>query len=178
MRLLGKYLIPRVPWRQLGCALLAPCVSELSENCAILRFTYTPSCSAISPPSALPSLEKSPNSSQSSSSEESRRSVSLATSSTRTLNGSLSQSSLCLQLSHTYSYMYHSINELSSVNLQFPIIADPTRHVRLTYSCIDGKVLIMILQIAALYDMLDEQDLTNVDAKGLVASSVHIECTR
>lgn len=42
-----------------------------------------------------------------------------------------------------------SINELSNVNLQFPIIADPTR------------------EIAKLYDMLDEQDLTNLDTKGI-----------
>ncbi|CAD6566843.1 MAG: hypothetical protein CYPHOPRED_001138 [Cyphobasidiales sp. Tagirdzhanova-0007] len=41
------------------------------------------------------------------------------------------------------------INELSNVSLSFPIIADPER------------------KIAHLYDMLDEQDLTNVDAKGI-----------
>jgi len=41
------------------------------------------------------------------------------------------------------------INELSNVDLKFPIIADPTR------------------EVAALYDMLDEQDLTNVDQKGI-----------
>ncbi|KAL8278236.1 hypothetical protein RQP46_009409 [Phenoliferia psychrophenolica] len=41
------------------------------------------------------------------------------------------------------------INELSNVNVQFPIIADPSR------------------QIAKLYDMLDEQDLTNLDSKGI-----------
>lgn len=43
-----------------------------------------------------------------------------------------------------------SINELSKVDLSFPIIADPTR------------------EIAKLYDMLDEQDLTNLDQKGYV----------
>lgn len=42
-----------------------------------------------------------------------------------------------------------SINEVNSVNLKFPIIADPTR------------------EIAKTYDMLDEQDLTNVDQKGI-----------
>ncbi|KAI5481857.1 mitochondrial peroxiredoxin 6, 1-Cys peroxiredoxin [Pseudohyphozyma bogoriensis] len=41
------------------------------------------------------------------------------------------------------------INELSNVDLKFPIIADPTR------------------EIAKLYDMLDEQDLTNLDEKGI-----------
>jgi len=41
------------------------------------------------------------------------------------------------------------INELSNVNLSFPIIADADR------------------KIATLYDMLDEQDLTNVDQKGI-----------
>ncbi|KAM0750432.1 cysteine peroxiredoxin [Meredithblackwellia eburnea MCA 4105] len=41
------------------------------------------------------------------------------------------------------------INELSNVNLQFPIIADPTR------------------EVAHLYDMLDALDITNVDAKGI-----------
>jgi len=41
------------------------------------------------------------------------------------------------------------INELSNVDLQFPIIADPSR------------------EIAHLYDMLDEQDLTNLDDKGI-----------
>lgn len=43
-----------------------------------------------------------------------------------------------------------SINELSNVDLKFPIIADPTR------------------EVARLYDMLDEQDLTNLDEKGWV----------
>lgn len=41
------------------------------------------------------------------------------------------------------------INELSGTNLQFPIIADPSR------------------EVAHLYDMLDEQDLTNLDEKGI-----------
>ncbi|BGP40148.1 peroxiredoxin 1 [Rhodotorula kratochvilovae] len=41
------------------------------------------------------------------------------------------------------------INKFGSVDLQFPIIADPTR------------------EIAKLYDMLDEQDLTNLDEKGI-----------
>lgn len=46
-----------------------------------------------------------------------------------------------------------SINELSKVDLSFPIIADPTR------------------EIAKLYDMLDEQDLTNLDQKGCVCAA-------
>ena len=41
------------------------------------------------------------------------------------------------------------INELSQTNLQFPIIADADR------------------KIAYLYDMLDAQDLTNIDEKGI-----------
>ncbi|KAG0175048.1 hypothetical protein DFQ28_002318 [Apophysomyces sp. BC1034] len=41
------------------------------------------------------------------------------------------------------------INEVSDVNLQFPIIADADR------------------KISVLYDMLDQQDATNVDNKGL-----------
>ncbi|KAG9026248.1 hypothetical protein FRB95_009048, partial [Tulasnella sp. JGI-2019a] len=41
------------------------------------------------------------------------------------------------------------INEVGNTDVQFPIIADPTR------------------TISALYDMLDAQDLTNIDAKGL-----------
>jgi glutaredoxin/glutathione-dependent peroxiredoxin len=41
------------------------------------------------------------------------------------------------------------INEISSTNLQFPIIADADR------------------KIAFLYDMLDAQDLTNIDEKGI-----------
>jgi len=41
------------------------------------------------------------------------------------------------------------INELSNVNLKFPIIADRER------------------KVAVLYDMLDQQDATNVDLKGL-----------
>jgi alkyl hydroperoxide reductase subunit AhpC len=41
------------------------------------------------------------------------------------------------------------INELSNTNLQFPIIADPER------------------KVAHLYDMLDQQDLTNIDEKGI-----------
>lgn len=41
------------------------------------------------------------------------------------------------------------IDELSSTSLKFPIIGDKSR------------------QIAHLYDMLDHQDITNVDAKGL-----------
>lgn len=43
----------------------------------------------------------------------------------------------------------HSINELSNVDLKFPIIADEDR------------------KIATLYDMLDEQDATNKDDKGI-----------
>ena len=41
------------------------------------------------------------------------------------------------------------INEVSNTNLQFPIIADPER------------------KVAYLYDMLDAQDLTNIDQKGI-----------
>jgi glutaredoxin/glutathione-dependent peroxiredoxin len=41
------------------------------------------------------------------------------------------------------------INEVNSVNVQFPIIADPER------------------KVSALYDMLDHQDITNVDTKGI-----------
>ena len=41
------------------------------------------------------------------------------------------------------------INEISKTNLQFPIIADADR------------------KIAFLYDMLDAQDLTNIDEKGI-----------
>jgi len=41
------------------------------------------------------------------------------------------------------------INEVSSVNLRFPIIADPKR------------------EVSALYDMLDYQDITNIDEKGI-----------
>ncbi|GAA6060500.1 hypothetical protein JCM10212_007131, partial [Sporobolomyces blumeae] len=41
------------------------------------------------------------------------------------------------------------INKYGNVDLQFPIIADPTR------------------EVAKLYDMLDEQDLTNLDEKGI-----------
>ncbi|GAA5908633.1 hypothetical protein JCM8208_002168 [Rhodotorula glutinis] len=41
------------------------------------------------------------------------------------------------------------INKFGSVDLSFPIIADPSR------------------KIAQLYDMLDEQDLTNLDDKGI-----------
>ncbi|GAA96781.1 hypothetical protein E5Q_03452 [Mixia osmundae IAM 14324] len=41
------------------------------------------------------------------------------------------------------------IDEVNNVSVTFPIIADPTR------------------EIAKTYDMLDEQDLTNVDAKGI-----------
>ena len=41
------------------------------------------------------------------------------------------------------------INEVSKTNLQFPIIADADR------------------KIAYLYDMLDAQDLTNIDQKGI-----------
>ncbi|GAA5950632.1 hypothetical protein JCM3765_000556 [Sporobolomyces pararoseus] len=41
------------------------------------------------------------------------------------------------------------INKYGNVDLQFPIIADPSR------------------EVAALYDMLDEQDLTNLDSKGI-----------
>ncbi|KAG0236643.1 hypothetical protein BGW42_003059 [Actinomortierella wolfii] len=41
------------------------------------------------------------------------------------------------------------INEVNNVDLQFPIIADPTR------------------EVSALYDMLDYQDITNVDQKGI-----------
>ncbi|KAG2175066.1 hypothetical protein INT44_007544 [Umbelopsis vinacea] len=41
------------------------------------------------------------------------------------------------------------INEVNNVDLKFPIIADPKR------------------EISALYDMLDYQDITNVDGKGI-----------
>lgn len=41
------------------------------------------------------------------------------------------------------------INEVSKTDLQFPIIADADRHV------------------AWLYDMVDAQDLTNIDQKGI-----------
>ncbi|KAI8139131.1 thioredoxin-like protein [Fennellomyces sp. T-0311] len=41
------------------------------------------------------------------------------------------------------------INDISGVDLQFPIIADADR------------------KVSALYDMLDHQDITNVDAKGI-----------
>ncbi|GAA5902378.1 hypothetical protein JCM5296_003125 [Sporobolomyces johnsonii] len=41
------------------------------------------------------------------------------------------------------------INKFANVDLQFPIIADPSR------------------EVAKLYDMLDEQDLTNLDEKGI-----------
>ncbi|KAG8994768.1 hypothetical protein FRB93_001467 [Tulasnella sp. JGI-2019a] len=41
------------------------------------------------------------------------------------------------------------INEVGNTDVQFPIIADPTR------------------TTSALYDMLDAQDMTNIDAKGL-----------
>ncbi|KAG0344613.1 hypothetical protein BG004_004300 [Podila humilis] len=41
------------------------------------------------------------------------------------------------------------INEVNNVKLKFPIIADENR------------------EISALYDMLDYQDLTNIDAKGI-----------
>ncbi|KAJ2956411.1 hypothetical protein NQZ79_g7724 [Umbelopsis isabellina] len=41
------------------------------------------------------------------------------------------------------------INEVNNVDLKFPIIADPKR------------------EISALYDMLDYQDITNVDQKGI-----------
>ena len=41
------------------------------------------------------------------------------------------------------------INEISSTNLAFPIIADADRHV------------------AFLYDMVDQQDLSNIDEKGI-----------
>ncbi|KAJ3237071.1 hypothetical protein HDU78_004270 [Chytriomyces hyalinus] len=41
------------------------------------------------------------------------------------------------------------INETQSCTVQFPIIADPTR------------------EIATLYDMLDHQDVTNIDAHGM-----------
>jgi len=41
------------------------------------------------------------------------------------------------------------INEVNSVNLSFPIIADSER------------------KVSTLYDMLDQQDLTNVDTKGI-----------
>jgi glutaredoxin/glutathione-dependent peroxiredoxin len=41
------------------------------------------------------------------------------------------------------------INEVSNANLQFPIIADADR------------------KIAFLYDMVDQQDLTNIDQKGI-----------
>ncbi|KKY19912.1 putative tsa family thioredoxin [Phaeomoniella chlamydospora] len=41
------------------------------------------------------------------------------------------------------------INEVSKINLQFPIIADADR------------------KVAFLYDMIDQQDLTNIDQKGI-----------
>ncbi|GAA6006919.1 hypothetical protein JCM10207_009138 [Rhodosporidiobolus poonsookiae] len=41
------------------------------------------------------------------------------------------------------------INKVNNTDVQFPIIADPSR------------------KIAALYDMLDEQDITNLDEKGI-----------
>uniref|UniRef100_A0A1D1YTX3 Peroxiredoxin n=1 Tax=Anthurium amnicola TaxID=1678845 RepID=A0A1D1YTX3_9ARAE len=41
------------------------------------------------------------------------------------------------------------INEVNNVNVQFPIIADAER------------------KVSALYDMLDHQDITNVDTKGI-----------
>ena len=41
------------------------------------------------------------------------------------------------------------INDISNTDLQFPIIADPDR------------------KVAYLYDMLDAQDLTNIDQKGI-----------
>ncbi|KAF9164536.1 hypothetical protein DFQ26_001343 [Actinomortierella ambigua] len=41
------------------------------------------------------------------------------------------------------------INEVGNVKVEFPIIADPTR------------------EVSALYDMLDYQDITNVDQKGI-----------
>lgn len=41
------------------------------------------------------------------------------------------------------------INDISKTNLQFPIIADPER------------------KVSYLYDMLDAQDLTNIDQKGI-----------
>ncbi|KAG0146866.1 hypothetical protein CROQUDRAFT_656860 [Cronartium quercuum f. sp. fusiforme G11] len=48
-----------------------------------------------------------------------------------------------------HSKWVEDINQVNSVNVDFPIIADPTR------------------EIATLYDMLDEQDLTNVDQNGI-----------
>lgn len=41
------------------------------------------------------------------------------------------------------------INDISKTNLQFPIIADPER------------------KVSYLYDMLDAQDMTNIDQKGI-----------
>lgn len=66
--------------------------------------------------------------------------------------------------------MWRSINELSKVDLQFPIIADPSREVGLLILATASLVLTLFwhLQIAKLYDMLDEQDLTNIDEKGYV----------
>ncbi|GEM09811.1 AMMECR1 domain containing protein [Rhodotorula toruloides] len=49
----------------------------------------------------------------------------------------------------SHSKWIKDINKFGSVDLQFPIIADPTR------------------DVAKLYDMLDEQDLTNLDEKGV-----------
>ena len=43
----------------------------------------------------------------------------------------------------------NDINEISSTNLQFPIIADADR------------------KVAFLYDMIDQQDLENIDEKGI-----------
>ncbi|KAL8842891.1 MAG: hypothetical protein Q9170_000295 [Blastenia crenularia] len=49
----------------------------------------------------------------------------------------------------SHSEWISDINDISNTSLAFPIIADPKRH------------------IAWLYDMVDEQDLTNVDQKGI-----------
>ncbi|BGP62559.1 peroxiredoxin 1 [Rhodotorula toruloides] len=49
----------------------------------------------------------------------------------------------------SHSKWIEDINKFGSVDVQFPIIADPSR------------------EVAKLYDMLDEQDLTNLDEKGV-----------
>ncbi|KAG2222947.1 hypothetical protein INT45_012925 [Circinella minor] len=49
----------------------------------------------------------------------------------------------------SHSKWIADINDINGVDLQFPIIADADR------------------KVSALYDMLDHQDITNVDAKGI-----------
>lgn len=66
-----------------------------------------------------------------------------------------------------------SINELSSVDLQFPIIAGLSRILSLLLLNLSVADLTShynadpTREIAKLYDMLDEQDLTNLDTKGV-----------